>query len=64
MKLVIFGLCVTSSWGGGHANLWRRLIGALARHGLSAGRAAAPRRNFIHSPRRFRDERDRSALAR
>ncbi|MBX6330950.1 MAG: glycosyltransferase [Gemmatimonadaceae bacterium] len=33
MKLVIFGLSVSSSWGNGHATLWRGLIGALARHG-------------------------------
>jgi spore maturation protein CgeB len=29
MKLVIFGLAVSSSWGNGHAVLWRGLIGAL-----------------------------------
>jgi spore maturation protein CgeB len=33
MKLVIFGLSVSSSWGNGHATLWRGLIGALARRG-------------------------------
>ena len=33
MKLVIFGLSVSSSWGNGHATLWRGLIGALARLG-------------------------------
>lgn len=33
MKLVVFGLSVTSSWGNGHATLWRGLIRALARHG-------------------------------
>jgi spore maturation protein CgeB len=33
MKLVIFGLTVSSSWGNGHATLWRALIGALARRG-------------------------------
>jgi len=26
MKLVIFGLSVSSSWGNGHATLWRGLI--------------------------------------
>jgi spore maturation protein CgeB len=31
MKLVIFGLTVSSSWGNGHATLWRGLIRALAR---------------------------------
>jgi spore maturation protein CgeB len=30
MKLVIFGLTVSSSWGNGHATLWRGLIRALA----------------------------------
>jgi spore maturation protein CgeB len=30
MKLVIFGLSVSSSWGNGHATLWRGLVRALA----------------------------------
>ncbi len=33
MKLVIFGLSVSSSWGNGHATLWRGLIRALDRLG-------------------------------
>ncbi len=33
MKLVIFGLSVSSSWGNGHATLWRGLCAALARRG-------------------------------
>jgi spore maturation protein CgeB len=33
MKLVIFGLAVSSSWGNGHAILWRALIRALGRRG-------------------------------
>lgn len=33
MKLVIFGLAVSSSWGNGHATLWRGLCKALARRG-------------------------------
>lgn len=33
MKLVIFGLTVSSSWGNGHATLWRALIRALAARG-------------------------------
>ena len=33
MKLVIFGLTVSSSWGNGHATLWRGLIKALAARG-------------------------------
>ncbi|HEV2325973.1 MAG TPA: glycosyltransferase [Terracidiphilus sp.] len=31
MHLVIFGLTISSSWGNGHATLWRALIKALAR---------------------------------
>lgn len=33
MKLTIFGLTVSSSWGNGHATLWRGLIRALAAEG-------------------------------
>jgi spore maturation protein CgeB len=33
MKLVVFGLSVSSSWGNGHAVLWRALIHALASDG-------------------------------
>jgi spore maturation protein CgeB len=33
MKLVIFGLTVSSSWGNGHATLWRGLIRALDAQG-------------------------------
>jgi spore maturation protein CgeB len=33
MKLVIFGLSMSSSWGNGHATLWRALAGALAQRG-------------------------------
>jgi spore maturation protein CgeB len=33
LKLVIFGLTVSSSWGNGHATLWRGLIRALAQQG-------------------------------
>ena len=33
MKLIVFGLTVSSSWGNGHATLWRGLIRALARRG-------------------------------
>lgn len=35
MKLVVFGLTVSSSWGNGHATLWRGLLRALARAGHS-----------------------------
>ena len=33
MRLVIFGLTVTSSWGNGHATHWRGILRALARRG-------------------------------
>lgn len=33
MKLVVFGLTVSSSWGNGHATLWRALCRELARRG-------------------------------
>jgi spore maturation protein CgeB len=33
MKLVIFGLTLSSSWGNGHATLWRGLCRALAKQG-------------------------------
>src|SRR5690349_4490816 len=33
MKLVIFGLTVSSSWGNGHATIWRGLCRALSAHG-------------------------------
>lgn len=33
MRLVIFGLTVTSSWGNGHATIWRGLCASLARRG-------------------------------
>ena len=33
MRFAIFGLAVSSSWGNGHATLWRGLIAALTRRG-------------------------------
>ena len=33
MKIVVFGLTISSSWGNGHATLWRGLVKALARRG-------------------------------
>jgi spore maturation protein CgeB len=33
MRFVIFGLTLSSSWGNGHATLWRGLLAALARQG-------------------------------
>src|ERR1043165_1918827 len=35
MKIVIFGLSISSSWGNGHATLWRGLARALVRRGHS-----------------------------
>lgn len=35
VKIVIFGLTMSSSWGNGHATLWRSLIKALLRRGHS-----------------------------
>lgn len=36
MKLVVFGLSVSSAWGNGHATLWRGLLRSLARRGHEA----------------------------
>jgi spore maturation protein CgeB len=33
MHFVIFGLTLSSSWGNGHATLWRGLLQALAARG-------------------------------
>src|SRR5690606_34331246 len=33
MKMVVFGLTVSSSWGNGHATLWRGLCASLTRLG-------------------------------
>jgi len=33
VRIVIFGLSISSSWGNGHATLWRGLLRALARRG-------------------------------
>src|SRR5947207_13109452 len=33
MKIVIFGLTISSSWGNGHATLWRGLCRALSERG-------------------------------
>lgn len=35
MRIVVFGLTISSSWGNGHATLWRGLCRALARRGHS-----------------------------
>ena len=36
MHIVVFGLTVSSSWGNGHATLWRALLKALAKRGHRA----------------------------
>lgn len=36
MKFVIFGLTISSSWGNGHATIWRSLLRAMADHGHHA----------------------------
>ena len=36
MHIVIFGLTISSSWGNGHATLWRALLKALAKLGHTA----------------------------
>src|SRR5690242_685345 len=33
MRIVIYGLTISSSWGNGHATLWRGLCRALAKNG-------------------------------
>lgn len=55
MRLVIFGLTVTSSWGNGHATLWRGLIRALGRRGWSVT-------FFEKDVPYYRDTRDRDWL--
>ena len=49
MKLVIFGLTVSSSWGNGHATLWRGLLRAL---GLRRHRAVFFERDVPYYARR------------
>lgn len=36
MRFIIFGLSVSSSWGNGHATIWRSLLKAMAKRGHSA----------------------------
>ena len=55
MKLVVFGLTVSSSWGNGHATLWRGMISALQRQGV---RVVFFERDVPY----YRDYRDLSAL--
>ena len=46
MKLVVFGLTVTSSWGNGHATTWRGLLNGLA----ARVRMACVMRSSPHCP--------------
>lgn len=36
MRFIIFGLSISSSWGNGHATIWRSLLKAIAKRGHSA----------------------------
>lgn len=55
MRIVIFGLSVSSAWGNGHATVWRSLISALdaARHDVVF---------FEHDTPYYRDHRDLPVL--
>jgi spore maturation protein CgeB len=55
VKIVIFGLTVSSSWGNGHATLWRGLCRALARRGHAI-------MFFERDVPYYRDHRDLTAL--
>lgn len=55
MKLVVFGLTISSSWGNGHATLWRGLVGALAARGWSVT-------FFERDVAYYREHRDLSAI--
>jgi len=55
MRFAIFGLTISSSWGNGHATLWRGLLGALARRGH---RAVFFERNAPY----YASHRDRTAI--
>ena len=37
MRIIVFGLTITSSWGNGHATLWRGLVRALTHAGCRVG---------------------------
>jgi spore maturation protein CgeB len=37
MRILVFGLTITSSWGNGHATLWRGLVRALTQAGFRVG---------------------------
>jgi spore maturation protein CgeB len=55
MKIVIFGLTISSSWGNGHATLWRGLCSALARAGHDVV-------FYEHDTQYYRSNRDFDAL--
>ena len=55
MKIVVFGLTVSSSWGNGHATLWRGLLKALIRRGHDVA-------FFERDTDYYRDNRDLHAL--
>ncbi len=55
MRLVIFGLTVSSSWGNGHATLWRGLIRELGRRGWNVT-------FYEKDVQYYRDTRDRNWL--
>ena len=55
MKLVVFGLSVSSSWGNGHAVLWRALIRALGERWPSCRVFRARRALVRTAPRSDRD---------
>ena len=56
MKLVIFGLTISSSWGNGHATLWRGLCRALSRAGIESSSSSATCRT-TRAPRSARARR-------
>ena len=56
MKIVVFGLTISSSWGNGHATLWRGLARALIRRGHDFT-------FFEHDVAYYRDNRDLHEIA-
>jgi spore maturation protein CgeB len=51
MKIVVFGLTISSAWGNGHATLWRGLVRALSQRGHSV-------RFFEHDVPYYAQQRD------
>jgi spore maturation protein CgeB len=54
MKIVVFGLTISSTWGNGHATLWRGLVRALSQRGHSV-------RFFEHDVPYYAQQRDLDA---